>query len=88
MLTLLKNKLILYGGAILVALLGVIKYLSFTRGIYKSKAKRLDATLKRQNVINEMDTELDKDFKSHKAKIKAEIKEKKSVESLEKPNDF
>ena len=83
----LKAKLYAIGGAILAVLLGVIKYLSFSRGIYKSKAKRLDATLKRQNVINEMDTELDKDFKSKKAKIKAEIDEKKSVESLEKPDE-
>ena len=86
--TTIKSKLILVGVSVITILLGVIKYLSFTRGIYKSKAKRLDATLKRQNVINEMDSELDKDFKSHKAQIKAEIKEKKSVKSLEKPNEF
>ncbi len=86
--TTIKSKLVLVGVGIITLLLGVIKYLSFTRGIYKSKAKRLDATLKRQNVINEMDSELDKDFKSHKAKIKAEIEEKKSVKSLEKPNEF
>ncbi len=86
--TTIKSKLILVGVSIITILLGVIKYLSFTRGIYKKKAKRLDATLKRQNAINEMDSELDKDFQSHKAKIKAEIKEKKSAESLEKPNEF
>ena len=83
-----KGKLILVGVSIITILLGVIKYLSFTRGIYKDKAKRAETTLKRQSDIQEMDTELDKDFQSRKKEIKAEIDEKKSVKSLEKPNEF
>ena len=83
-----KGKLILVGVSIITILLGVIKYLSFTRGIYKDKAKRAETTLKRQADIQEMDTELDKDFQSRKKEIKAEIDEKKSVKSLEKPNEF
>ena len=83
-----KSKLILVGVGVITLLLGIIKYLSFTRGVYKDKAKRAETTLKRQSDINEMDSELDQEFKSKKAEIKAEIDEKKSVDSLENPNDF
>ena len=83
-----KAKAVLIGIGIITVLLGTIKYLSFTRGIYKDKAKRAETTLKRQADIQEMDTELDKDFQSRKKEIKAEIDEKKSVKSLEEPNEF
>jgi hypothetical protein len=83
-----KSKLVLYGIAVVGALLGVIKYLSFTRSVYKNRAKRSEAIIERQAKTQEIDSELDKEFKSHKAQIRDEIKEKKSVKSLEDPNDF
>ncbi len=83
-----KSKLVLIGVGVITLLLGIIKYLSFTRSVYKNKAKRSEAIIERQGKINEIDTELDKEFKSHKAQIRDEIKEKKSIKSLEDPNDF
>jgi hypothetical protein len=83
-----KSKLVLIGLGIITVLLGTIKYLSFTRSVYKNRAKRGEAIIERQAKTQEIDSELSSDLQSRKAKIRNEIKEKKSVKSLEDPNDF
>lgn len=88
MLSLIKSKLVLYGGAVLVALLGIIKWLSFSRGEWKNKAKTRQAALKRQSDINELDTELSTDLQSRKAEISKEIKDGEEISSLSTPNDW
>jgi hypothetical protein len=88
MLNLIKSKLILYGGAVLVALLGIIKYLSFSKGVWKDKAKKSMSALKRHEEVQEIDSELSKDLQSKKAEIVKEIKSGEEVTSLSDPNDW
>jgi len=84
-LTLLKSKLILYGGAVLVALLGVIKYLSFSRGVYKNKAKRAEITLKRQSDTQDAETEIDQKFSRRAKESNKDIEDGKVPDHLSKP---
>jgi len=88
MLGLAKAKLYAIGAAIISALLVTLKLLAGSRARAVRKAERLEATLKRQSDIQEMDNELEGQLSSRRAEIKKELKEDKSVKSLENPNEW
>jgi type VI protein secretion system component VasK len=88
MLVTIKNRLILIGGAIISALLVTLKFMAASRARAVKQAKRAKAALKRQQDTQEIDNELDHQLSSRRAEIKREIEDKKSVKSLENPNDF
>ena len=83
----LKAKLYAIGGAILAALLVTVKFLIGSRARAVKKAKRLEGALKRQSDIQDIDSELSKDLKSHKAEIAKEIADGEEITSLSRPND-
>ena len=84
----LKTNLIAAGVFLLTLLGGLLKYFMAKAKREEEKADRFKAALDRQSDIQEMDTELDKDFQSHKAAIKKEINDGEEITSLSKPNDF
>jgi len=84
----LKTKLYAIGAAIISALLVTLKLLAGSRARAVKKVERLEATLKRQSDTQEMDNELEGQLSSRRAEIKKELKEDKSVKSLENPNEW
>lgn len=84
----LQTKLVAVGGAIIATLMVALKMLSASRKRAIQEARRAKAALSRQKDIEGADNELDKQGYSRRAEIKKEIKEGKSVKSLEDPNDF
>jgi len=82
-----QTKLVAVGAAIIAALMVVVKIMAASRKRAVLEAKRAKAALSRQKDIEVSDNELEGQLLSRRAKIKAEIKSKKSAESLEKPNE-
>jgi len=87
-LNLIKSKLLLIGGAIISVLLVALKLLASSRNRAVKEAKRVKTIIKRKEDTEEIDNELEGQLSSRRAEIKKEIKEGKSVKSLENPNDF
>jgi len=83
-----KSKALLIGGAIISALLVTLKLLAGSRTRAIKKADRLEGALKRQGEIQEIDSELSKELKSHKAEIAKEIESGEEITSLSNPNDW
>jgi hypothetical protein len=88
MLKLVGSKLLAIGGAVIAALLLVIKYLAAGKKRAKRKAKVAEAALDRQSDIHKIDTELDKELQSREAEIKAEAKKDEKTDSGYNPNDW
>ncbi len=84
----LKTKLIAAGAVLIALLLGLLKFFMARSKSATKRAERAEAGLQRQSDIQDSDSELSKDLSSRKAQIKKEIKEGKTVKSLEKPNEW
>lgn len=84
----LQTKLVAVGGAIIATLMVALKMLSASRKRAIQEARRAKAALSRQKDIEVSDNELEGQRSSRRAKIRKEIKEGKSVDSLDNPNDF
>jgi len=84
----LKGKILLIGGAIIAALLGLLKLFISKAAREKKHRKQLESALERQSDIQEIDSELSKDLQSEKAKIAKEIEDGKQVDSLLDPNTW
>ena len=88
LLSLLKNKLLAILAGSVAVLLFIVSVLNASRKKAKKQVKQFKAVLKRKEDIEEAASELSKDLSSRKAKISKEIKDGKTVESLEEPNEW
>lgn len=88
LLSTLKNKLIAAGAAIIAGLLVTVQFLMKSRRRALESEKRVKAALSRKEDIEDIDSDLSKDLKSHKAEIAKELKEGENVTSLSDPNSW
>lgn len=86
MLGLIKSKLILIGGGIIVFLLAALKVLSFQNKRNKKRAERAEATLEFREDVIDSDNEIDQEF-SHRAE-EAKRDKTKVPRNLSDPNKF
>ena len=84
----LKAKLYAIFAGIGLFLLGLVRVLWGRVQAQKKRADRAEAQVVFKEQVEESDSELSRDLSSRKAKIKKDLEEGETVESLEKPNDW
>ena len=74
---------------VLVAFLGFgLKISGSRRKQAEKRAENAEATVKREKIINETETELDQEYVSKRAEIAKELKETKATKELSEPNEW
>ncbi len=84
----LKAKLYAIFAGIGLFLLGLVKLFAGKAKRAEKRADRAEAQVVFKEKVEDSDSELSKDLSSRKAQIKKEIKEGKTVKSLEEPNEW
>ena len=74
---------------VLVAFLGFgLKISGSRRKQAEKRAENAEATVKREKIINETETELDQEYVSKRAEIAKDIETKKATKELSEPNEW
>ncbi len=69
MFSLIKNKLVLIGGAIIAGLLVVVRVLFASRAKQKKRADQAEAELEFKEDVEELDNELESNYQPHRSEI-------------------